>query len=351
MIKINLLPPSINAAKQRNIAIGVIALLIAAEIGAVIFVRQGPLATKAELENRKSEAQSQQNELSPFGQQSTQVLGDEAALAPKYDFITNMMKYNREYPNLYRTTARYTYAEVMFLNLEAQQNSLRFDAYVSSPVDVSRLMLGLTRHPQIQGLPTLSGVPGFDEAEQARRREEERQREQQANLPGSSIIGAAPGGAAGEAGGGFGMMGAPGGANGPGGGGMMPGAVMGPGGGMGGGGGNGPGGPSVMGAPAGGASMGMSMGAGPQGMEGMMGAMGGGGGGGGNLGKLGLDAALQKPRGFTVTVTCALRPLMTRPSYGTSDSQAGAGGGGGGGYGGPGGGMGMMPMMSNGPGG
>ena len=100
------------------------------------------------------------------GTQAGTVNAEEAKIAPKYEFIRGMIEYNKAHPRLYRQIAGFTYSEVMFLNLSSTQNSLAFDAYVSSPSDVSRLLLGLSRSPQLQGLPTITGVPGWNEEEQ-----------------------------------------------------------------------------------------------------------------------------------------------------------------------------------------
>jgi hypothetical protein len=253
------------------------------------------------------------------------VLQAEAALAPKYDFIRNMLEYNREYPDLYARTAGYTYREAMFLNLEAFGSQLKFDAYVSDPADVARLMVGLSNSPDFSGLPQISGVPDYNSAER-KKREQELNAE---NVPDSLVIG--------------GMVGAPGG------GGSMGNSPMGMPGYPGGGGYPG-------GAPSGMSGMsGNSPGGAPMGMSGYPGGGGGAGGGGtGSLTLLQLEQAKVKPRGFTVTVTCALNKPTVRPTYGTSESQLGSsGGGGGGGMGGMGGGMGNGPgmggMMTSGP--
>jgi hypothetical protein len=254
----------------------------------------------------------------------------EQGLQPKLDFINNMLAYNRQYPGLYTRTAGYTYREVTLLNLEATSNQLKFDAYVSNPVDVSRVMLYLTQSPDFQGLPQVSGVPGFSAKEERERllaqiqaQMQEQQAQQQDAVPGSDVIGAIPGGP--------GQAGYPG-ANGPGGNGAegssgYPGA-------------NGPGGNSAEYGGSNGPSSGSegSSGNGP-------GGNGGEGGGGGNsgIGVLALEGARQKPRGFTITVTCALTAPITRPSYGTSDAQAGATNSGGGGGGNSPGGFGNSP--------
>jgi Tfp pilus assembly protein PilN len=327
MLKINLLPKSINIARQRNIAIGVVTLLVAAEVGAVLFMRNGPQEKNRQLTDRQTQAQQELTELNSIKSKADEVLGKEQALAPKYDFLTNMVKYNKQLPSLYRRIAAYTYSEATLLNLEASANQVKFDAYVANPTDVGRLLLGLSRSPDIQGLPAISGVPGWDEAEEAKRRADEKKQEASENLPGAGtgIIGGV--GGAGAPGGGVG------GYPGMGSGGGYPGMESSAGGGY-------PGMESSGGGYPGGKGMpgpaGMSGGGYPGGMGSSGGYPGGsgGGGGGGDIGKFKLDNARRKPRGFTVNVTFALRtPLAPRPSYGDSDTQAG-GGGGGGGFGG-----------------
>lgn len=322
MIKINLLPPHINQRKQVKVATGIVVVMLAGEIGGLLLMRNPALATKATQEARQQEVQGMLDEVKRVETESAGVLQEEAALAPKYDFITGMLKYNTAYPDLYTRTAGYTFREATFLNLEATTNQLKFDAYVSDPADVARLMIGLSNSPDFTQLPQVTGVPDYDSAERKKREAEL----DESNVPDSLIIGgsvAGAGGAGGETGGYPGMGGAPG-----------IGSEMG-----GGYPGMGGGGLSAAGAPGMGGSAGMGASAGMGGYPGGGGGMGGGG-GTGDIAKLRLETAKLKPRGFTVTVTCGLKTPISRPSYADSETQAGGGGGGGMGGGYPGGGMG-----------
>jgi hypothetical protein len=343
MIKLNLLPPSIDADRKRNIAIAVVVLLLAAEGGGLVAARIKPAADNVRYKARLDSAQADLSRLQKYSQDVAPILAKESGLAPRFDFIKGLVAYNKAYPGLYKRAAGFTYAEVTLLNLEATSNQLKFDAYVTNPADVSRLLLGLSKNPDFQGLPIISNLPGFDEEEQRKRKSDEKAQQAAADLPKSLVIGEYGTGSDlppgyGGASGASGMPG--GGGNGPDAGALQAGTMAAPG-----GGGNGPGagtpiGGMSMGAPGeGGVSM-IGAGAGGNGPGGSGSA--GGGGGSGDLSKFKLEGAVRKPRGFTVTVTCALKNPISRPSYGSSDSQAGGGGGGTGGGSG---------MMGNGPGG
>lgn len=347
MLKVNLLPPYIHMRKKLRAAIIFVVVLLIAEVGGLIYAETGPAAEFARLEADLQAKTAQLTAVQKVKTETDKVVAEEGSFKPKFDFLTEMPKYNKTTPDLYDRTQRYVYRDVMLLDLAAQQNSLQFSAYVSDPVDVSRLMLGLTRSPDFNGLPQVTGVPGFGQQEKQRREQEG------GSVPESSIIGSEGSrptsiGAGGQSGA-PGMMGGPG-MSGPPGMGGAPSMMAGPGmsgpGGMGGGmmGGPGMSGPGGMG----GGMMGGGMGGG------MMGGMGGGmGGGSGSIEKLNIATAVQKPRGFTVQVKAELKNTITRPSYGTADSQAGKGGGGGGGMGGMMGGMmggGMGGGMMGGPG-
>jgi hypothetical protein len=311
MIKINLLPPHIHRAKQIKVAIAIIVVLLAGEIAGVLAMRTPLQAEEGRLNARKTELDGGLAQVRQVESAAGAVLGEETQLGPKYNFITEMLNYNTLYPDLYARTAGYTYREATFLNLEATANQLKFDAYVSDPADVARLMLGLSNSPDFTALPNITGVPNYDSAE---RREREAELTE-ANLPGSLIIGGAVAGADGAAGMGGGYPGAPGGG--------YPGLEGSPS--MGGGAGYPGGAPTAM-------SMGMGASAGAGGYPGGEGGMGGGG-AKGDITNLRLDTARQKPRGFTVTVTCALKSPITRPFYASSETQIGGSGGGGGGMG------------------
>lgn len=353
MLKINLLPPHINTRKQVRVAIVMVTLLVAAEAAFLVWMRQAPAAEFARLSERETATNTGFTELQGLQTKAQELVAAEGALKPKYLFLTDMLKYNRAYPNLYERTARYIYRDVTLSSLRATPNSLSFDAYASNPSAVSLLMIGLSNDPDLTFPPTISGVPAYnEEAERARKLQAQQAARQMmgAELPNMSIIGAPGFGGAdtGLAGGG--------GAGGNGPGAMGPGAMA-----MGGpaafGGGNGPG---PMGAPMGmggraafdSAGGGNGPGGGAMGMA-SGGAMGGGG-GGDVTGVLRLGGARKPPLGFMVSVAAGLQQPISRPTYGTADSQAGSGGGGGASFGGGGFGGGNGPMggsMGPGPGG
>jgi len=363
VIKINLLPPYIHEKRKRNVAIGVVTVLVAAEVAGLVMAANPPRQKRDALLQQQTETQKKLTDLQALGTKFGTVAADEAKFRPKFDFITQMLEYNKEYPSLYARTAGYTYRDVMYLNLEASNNLLKFNAYVTSPADVSRLLLGLTRSGDIQGLPQIAGVPGYSQQEKLR------EQQMSEDVPGGSqflgydqyTMGGAPGfGGVSDMPGGPGMMpgGSPSDIGGPsfmGTPGQMVGSAVG--GGMMGGGGNGPAGAGDMGS---GAAYGPAgdMPGGPGMMGGGMGDTGGGTGGG--LGALNLAGARKRPKGFLVTVSCPLRTAIFRPSYGNAGAaQAGGMGMGMGMPGGysdmPGGGMpgmaggGMPGMAGNGP--
>lgn len=351
MIKINLLPSHINRRKQVKVSVVLVTLLLAGEIAGLLYARNAPLHQKDVLTKRKDEVNTQLTAVQTVGGEASKVISEEKGFEPKFTFISGLKDYNEAYPKLYTETAQYTYENAMFLDLGTTQNALQFHAYVTDPADVARLMIGLTNSPDFQGLPSITGVPDFNSAEQKQRDSELGGAvPTDSNIIGGGVVGdgnagGAPGGGGGNGPGG--MSPGMGGGNGPGGG-MRMGSGMS----MGMGGGNGPGGMGMK--PGGGAPMGMALGS-AGGGNGPGGGSSGGGGNGGDLGVLKIGNAVKKPRGFMVTVTCNLKKPITRPGYGRSETMIGSGGGGGGGPmgmgggNGPGGGMGMGMGMSNGP--
>ena len=340
MLKVNLLPPYIHMRKKLRAAIIFVVILLIAEVGGLIYAEQGPAAEFVRLEQDLAMKQSELAKVTKIKSDTDKVVAEEGSFKPKWEFLTETPKYNSKRPNLYDRIQTNIYEKVMLLDLAADTSSLQFSAYVSDPVDVSRLMLGLTRSPDLTGLPQVTGVPGFGQQEKQRREQES------GSVPESSIIGSEGSrpSAIGSGGGGGMMPGMGGGMMGGMGGGMM---------------GGGPA-PSMMAGPGGPGGMGGGMMSAPSGMGGgMMGGMGGGmmggmggmmggGGGSGSIDKLNIQDARQKPRGFTVQVKAELKETIQRPGYMSSEQQAGKGGGGG--MGGMMGGM-MMGGMGGGMGG
>ncbi|MGV3723126.1 MAG: hypothetical protein ACO1SX_19675, partial [Actinomycetota bacterium] len=187
MIKINLLPPHIHQRKQVKVATGIVVVMLAGEIAGMLAMRNPPLALKEKQLARQAEVQGLLDGVKKVESEAGVVLGEEAALAPKYDFITGTLKYNTAYPDLYLRTAGYTYREATLLSLEALTNQLKFDAYVSDPADVARLMIGLSNSPDFTQLPQITGVPDYNSAERKQREAELNE----SNVPESLIIGGA----------------------------------------------------------------------------------------------------------------------------------------------------------------
>lgn len=163
MLKINLLPPSIHQGRQMKIAIGVVTLLVAAEVAGLVMFTFPLQARLRDLNDKKQREDELHTQLQSLSSEAQTVNGQTQALRPKLDFINGMLEYNKQYPSLYRRTAGYTYREVTFLDLSAGANSLQFNAYVSNASDVSRLMLGLTNSPDFLDLPQITGVPSYSE--------------------------------------------------------------------------------------------------------------------------------------------------------------------------------------------
>ena len=395
MVKINLLPPYIHERKHRALAIAAVVLFVAGEIGGIFFLSQPLQVKKRGLVDQTAAEQQKLEALTKVSTDSATLAGKESEIKPKYEFITGMVEFNKAYPDLYAHTAAFTYREATVLDMEASQNVLRFNAYLTEASDISRLMLGLARSDRFVGLPSVSNPPGYSAAEEAARKAAAANAEiAQGTIvgsmadPGASSAFGAPGLAGGGFGGGFGggapgmMMGSGGGGGGFAGAGGPAGGMADPGGGfgaggpgmMGSGGGFSAGGPGMGGpdpamggaggmmmssgggfAGAGGPEPGMMMGSGGGGgvtsasLDGGGGGFGGGGfggggfgggggGGGGGLGPLDIGFARKQPRGFLVGVQVRLAKPITKKGYGPRYT----GGGGAGDAGGFGGAPGMM---------
>ncbi|MBM3459375.1 MAG: hypothetical protein FJX77_12700, partial [Armatimonadetes bacterium] len=161
MLKINLLPPHLKERKKRNLAIAVVTLLVAGEVAGVFIASQPLQQRRTELEAQKTDENTRLNKLTTISTNSVALAGKESEIAPKRDFLRGMRDFNKALPDLYEHTAGFTYREATVLNMEASQNQLRFNAYLTSASDISRLMLGLSRSDRFVGLPAISSPPGY----------------------------------------------------------------------------------------------------------------------------------------------------------------------------------------------
>jgi hypothetical protein len=392
MLKINLMPPHLHRRKQVRLAVVVVTALVAGEVVGFIMMSRPMMTNLQQVKSSIEQEKSTYAQLTTVQTDSTKLTEEENKIKPKFEFIQDILAYNKLTPDLYEDISGYIYSGATALSMNAALTQFQMTAYISNAADISRLMLVLARSKKVVGLPQVGGgVGGYNTAaEEARKRALEAD-----DMPAGMIIGGAPGfggmsmtspggfgsgdgfGGAADMAGGPGMMaGGPGMmAGGPGmmagGPGMMaggPGMMAGGPGMMGSGGSGGfgsggvsPDGPGMMMAAGGSGGFGaagpmtnpdgpgMMMAAGGSGgpaggmMPGMQmdGGAGFGGGtagfGGGQTNGLGALApfdigfARKKPRGYVVSVTAQLKdPLTHTKGYGAYTPGAGGGFGGGG---------------------
>src|SRR5438128_1995286 len=216
MLKINLLPPYINQRSKIRTAWTLMAVLLAAELGALTFYQKSNRDREDEL---SSTVVADENHVKTVQKLADDAKAERAKIQPirdKTEFIKQLLDYNKVRPDLYEHVASYVYREVWVSGMQAEQNVLTMPGSAKSISGVGRFLLFMQNNPDFTQV-RISSVPGWP--------------------PGTAGAEASPLTGAGGAGGAYG--GSPGGSGGgpPGGSGGGPpgGSMMGP--------GMGPGGP------------------------------------------------------------------------------------------------------------
>jgi|YelNatPaOPRAMG01_1025707.scaffolds.fasta_scaffold62480_2 ribosomal protein L9 len=162
MIKINLLPKSINEKKiVRNTAI-LFGVLVVAVVAIGILYTQMFLVPKVEAKVRDAEAaEALKAEVEKIEGETATIKKDTEPIKMKLDFIKNVLVYNQEYPKLYEEVAKWTYEKISYSSMECDGTTVKMSAQARSLDDLGRFLLNMYRATDLFTEVTISGVPGY----------------------------------------------------------------------------------------------------------------------------------------------------------------------------------------------
>lgn len=166
MIKINLLPRTINEkAAIRNTAMIFAVLFVAVIAGGITYASR--VSAQAAAEEQLADA-TVQLETIVKGIQAEEA-GWKTKTTPvqqKLDFINSVLKFNNVYPDLFERVARWTYENVQYTSLSCDGTVVTLNARAKSLDDIGRFLLNMYRATDLFTQVGISGVPGYGQSGQ-----------------------------------------------------------------------------------------------------------------------------------------------------------------------------------------
>ncbi len=166
IIRINLLPKTWNEkAALRNLAImmGALVLIVALAGFGYNMMLSNDIEKMADLAGRYEQWQSRVQQIQS---QTGQFRSMTQPIQAKIDFFDAVEKYNKEYPQLYREVARWTYDKVAYSNLSCDGSSVSMNANCKRLEDVGRYLLNMYRATHLFSEISISNIPGYPTAQE-----------------------------------------------------------------------------------------------------------------------------------------------------------------------------------------
>lgn len=161
MIKINLLPRTINQKRVvRNTALA-FALLLVVIIGGGIAYGMKLRGDVAKMEEMATAAEQWEAKVKGIQQQAQQMRNSIKPVKEKLDFINQVLDYNLAYPKLYEQIARWTYEKITLYSLTCDGKEVKMAARAKSLGDVGRYLLNMYRATDLFTEVTISGIPSY----------------------------------------------------------------------------------------------------------------------------------------------------------------------------------------------
>jgi len=162
MIKINLLPKSINEKKiVKNTAIA-FGVLIVAIIAIGIAYTQMVLVPQVQAEELlATQTEALKKEVEGIESETKAIQDQTAPIKTKLTFINSVLDYNTKYPKLYEEIAKWTYEKIMLTGLTCDGTQVAMSARARSLDDLGRYLLNMYRATDLFTEVTITGVPGY----------------------------------------------------------------------------------------------------------------------------------------------------------------------------------------------
>ncbi|MFQ3548902.1 MAG: hypothetical protein SNJ70_04060 [Armatimonadota bacterium] len=161
MLKINLLPKTINEIQQkRNLLFLMLGLLVAVVAGGLTYwyILSNQVTAK---EQEAAEVEAWEARVKAIIAEKDEVVASIAPIQKKVDFINKVLEYNLKFPELYEEVAKWTYEKVQYDSMSSDGTNLNMTGRVKNLDDLGRYILNMYRATDLFTEVQVSGVPGY----------------------------------------------------------------------------------------------------------------------------------------------------------------------------------------------
>lgn len=162
MIKINLLPKSINERKiVKNTAILFGVLVVAVVAIGILYTQVFLVKQVADMQAKADYAEDLRQEVDDIESKTAGIKKDTEPINTKLNFIMGVLEYNQKFPKLYEDIAKWTYEKISYTSMVCNGMDVTMTAQARSLDDLGRFLLNMYQARDLFSQVTISGVPGY----------------------------------------------------------------------------------------------------------------------------------------------------------------------------------------------
>lgn len=162
MIKINLLPKSINEKKiVKNTAVLFGVLTIAIILIGVLYTQLVLVPQVQAEEQLATDTEAIEKEVVAIEGERDGWVAKLPPIKNKLTFINGVLEYNKKFPRLYEEIAKWTYEKIAYTGMTCDGTQVAMTARARSLDDLGRFLLNMYRATDLFTEVTISGVPGY----------------------------------------------------------------------------------------------------------------------------------------------------------------------------------------------
>jgi hypothetical protein len=163
MLKINLLPPTINAGATRGKMIGLWIFLWIVTVGGFMFWLTKLNDEAARIKSEATALEPTANKADATQREADDINAKSAAVRAKADFIRNANEFNSTaYQTVVNNVRDYTIKSVLYRDMNISGNTVTLTAYAPSLAEVGRYLMWMEHNPSISNVSiAINSIPGF----------------------------------------------------------------------------------------------------------------------------------------------------------------------------------------------
>ncbi len=162
MIKINLLPKSIGQSTLSQITAGILTVFLLLVVGGLLgYYHMVMVPRTDDMEKQADAAVELKTRVQGIQAEAAAQTDLIAPIKDKINFVDDVVKYNRKYPELFEKVARWTYDQVVYSSMSTSGGTLTMNARAQSLEDLGRYLLNMYRATDLFTSVSISNVPSY----------------------------------------------------------------------------------------------------------------------------------------------------------------------------------------------